>query len=474
MKTIFFYISTGFVAKNVLQTDIFKYLKKQKNLRIVLFAPGEKAEYYQKSMGRENVIVESIPESFRSSIFEYYYWLTARSSIHTCSASIYQYRDYFLDKRHNIFHKKLLFLLRRVSWFFGQFNFWRRILGAVYPIFFKKTFSAYFEKYNPDLVYLFGLFKSQEWLLLKEAKNRKIKTIYSVAGWDNPTTKIYLPIFPDYILAQNNIVKDELARYSLFPKERIYAVGYPQYDRYFKKTDIIEKGAFLKKIKAESDKKIILYGMINPKNFSNEINILKLIDEFIRTNGLEDEWQVLIRPYPSQAGQKYREEELARRNKNFIFDYTVVTLIKSKYFEFSEDDSTHLANSLYHADIVIAASSTILMEAAIFNKPIINIGFSGEKENRLDYYSSPRRYLDFLHIKNLSSGNKLINTRNKEDLFKAMKRYTQDLSLDSEKREAIVKTQCLRPNGDSGLFTANTILKIINKDYINHGNSRRV
>jgi len=463
MKTILIFIASGFVAKNILQTDLYKTLITDKNLRIVLLAPHNKFEYFRKNYASERLIVESLPRERRNSLF-YYYNIISRSSIHTNSSTISQYRDYYLNSNKSLIYRLTLLSIRRMAWFLGQFKFWRKALGFIYIVFAKSIYSQLFTKYQPDLIYLTALFHTEEWKLLRETKIRKIKTLYQVAGWDNPSSKVYLPIFPDYILAANEMVKNDLVEYSLFPEDRIYVIGFPQYDIYFAKNNIIPREEFFRKMNADPRKKLMLYGMINPKNMPYNIKILEMIDEYIKINDLSDSWQVLFRPYPSLINLQYQEEELARKNKKFIFDYSVATAMEGNQFEFSNEDTAHLANSLYHSDIVISIFSTILNEAAIFGKPIVSIAFSGKPETtKKDYYESPRRRLGYVHVKKLFKDNKWIIAGNKEELFKALDIHLSNPEKYKEKISKMSDEHCCHPRIGSGLFAGNKILELLNK-----------
>ena len=46
--------------------------------------------------------------------------------------------------------------------------------------------------------------------------------------------------------------------------------------------------------------------------------------------------------------------------------------------DFMAENTRHLADTLYHSDVVLNVASTLAIEASIFDTPVINIGFDGE------------------------------------------------------------------------------------------------
>src|SRR3989344_3168584 len=60
MKTIFIPIFVPSVARNILRTDVWKKLRQKQDLRVVLFVPSYKKDFYRKEVGAENVFFEAL------------------------------------------------------------------------------------------------------------------------------------------------------------------------------------------------------------------------------------------------------------------------------------------------------------------------------------------------------------------------------------------------------------------------------
>jgi CDP-glycerol glycerophosphotransferase (TagB/SpsB family) len=120
------------------------------------------------------------------------------------------------------------------------------------------------------------------------------------------------------------------------------------------------------------------------------------------------------------------------------------------FSEILEDDMEHLANSLYHAAVVITTTSTISIDAARFDKPIINMAFDGWEKR--PFHKSVRRKFTRHHahyqpiVK--SGGVYIVNTF--DEMPAAINRYLEHPEYEQEGRARIVREQCQFTDGKSG------------------------
>jgi CDP-glycerol glycerophosphotransferase (TagB/SpsB family) len=108
-------------------------------------------------------------------------------------------------------------------------------------------------------------------------------------------------------------------------------------------------------------------------------------------------------------------------------------------------DSITLANTLAHTDVLINVASTITLEACILNKPVVNIGFDGRSQR--EYFSSVRRYFDYVHYRNMLKTGGVRVAFTKDELVQIVNTYLEDNSIDAEGRKEIVELQCYRMDG---------------------------
>src|SRR4029077_17441432 len=64
------------------------------------------------------------------------------------------------------------------------------------------------------------------------------------------------------------------------------------------------------------------------------------------------------------------------------------------------ENQQHLADTMRHSDVVVNVASTIAIEAAIFDTPVVNVSFDGEAPS--EFARSARRYYRFTHYVNIT------------------------------------------------------------------------
>ena len=104
------------------------------------------------------------------------------------------------------------------------------------------------------------------------------------------------------------------------------------------------------------------------------------------------------------------------------------------------DNQRHLANTMRHSDVVINVASTLAIEAAIFDTPVVNIAFDGETPS--DWVRSARRYYRFTHYMNITRHGAVRIAESPEQLIGSVGSYLADPSLDREGRRRVVAEQC--------------------------------
>ena len=87
--------------------------------------------------------------------------------------------------------------------------------------------------------------------------------------------------------------------------------------------------------------------------------------------------QLLVRVHPRDAIERYAKfEGLA----GVIIEKPFKQTVRSgdgMAVDMTADAQRHLANTMRHSDVVVQVASTIAIEAAIFDTPVVNVSFDG-------------------------------------------------------------------------------------------------
>ena len=121
----------------------------------------------------------------------------------------------------------------------------------------------------------------------------------------------------------------------------------------------------------------------------------------------------------------------------------------------------HIFDSLYHSSLVINSISSIIIDTAIFDKPLITINFDGwENQQKVPFLRSlPKRWrLEENQISWMSFDMTPL-VKSKEELAEWINKYLGDPSLDRDKRKAFKDTYCWQFDGRAAERISSTILE---------------
>ncbi|WP_458454562.1 CDP-glycerol glycerophosphotransferase family protein [Methanobrevibacter sp.] len=176
----------------------------------------------------------------------------------------------------------------------------------------------------------------------------------------------------DYLITTSEKIKDHYSEAFQMPTSKIKALGLPRMDYYFEDHDLENlKADFCRRYNVSGDKKIILYAPTfrDEEKYNNVFNYLDL-DKFNEVLG--EEYVLALRLHP--------------KIKNFYKDDISS---KGHYVDVSDFESEQ--ELMLISDILITDYSSIMIEYAILNRPIIFFTYD------LDSYLANERgfYYDF-------------------------------------------------------------------------------
>ena len=108
--------------------------------------------------------------------------------------------------------------------------------------------------------------------------------------------------------------------------------------------------------------------------------------------------------------------------------------------DFTSASQQHLADTMRHSDVIVNVASTLAIEAAIVDTPVVNVAFDGEEPSPFD--RSARRYYRFTHYVNVTCHNAVRVAETPAQLLEEIGRYLEDPSRDRDGRKRVVVEQC--------------------------------
>jgi hypothetical protein len=449
-KIIFITSFHGLISRNILATKLSDILAVNNN-RIVVLVPDFKKSFFEREFSSKNVIIEGIKNNLSKKDFFF----------HQLALALLPTRTMRIKKRSDFYHNKKLFnflLSVLPAYLFGWCSYCLDLVRFLDYFFCQPTiYKNLFDKYNPALIFSTDIQNELDVRLLQEARKRKIKTIGMIRSWDNPTAKGILRIIPDAIVAANKIIKSELIKYSCISGDEIFVVGIPHYDNYLISSSE-SKSDFFKKFSFDSNKKLILFTPTGDRYIENND-----VDQYVLEILSQLDANILVRFPPADIVSL---KELKNVPAKIFFQYTGTRSWKEKFGaegakvnEVSRDDDKTLIAALLYSDVVVTGPSTLCIDAAFFDKPIILIGFDGY--NPRPYFKSIRRYYDYEHFQPIFKSGGVKFAHNQQEFSHFIKEYLQNPKLDQSGREKIVEDECWKKDGKATERLASTLFSAL-------------
>lgn len=442
MKTIFLTSFHVLISRNILMTPVLKMLT-DAGVRVVILVPDYKEDYFRKTFGGNNIIIEGIKSYvFSRSFLGLAFKRMSRPILNTHTSKIRCLQKLKSEKKYFYYYFFMLpaKILGRFAWFR---RFFRWADSHLAPL--KGYFFGLFDKYHPDLVVVTDVNNENDVALLQDSKRRKIKTACIVRSWDN-LTNFYMRAKPDKLIVSSRLLKEQAIELQGFDEKDVELVGIPHYDRYLNGPTEL-KELFFKKRGFDINKRLLLY--VPVADFRVKEND---VDSYMLEILSKLPVNILVRIPP--AGVLSRENMIT--SPNIYFEQPGLPFRFKGDSEITKEDDDGLINSLYYADLVVTGPGTMNIDAAVVDRPMIMVNFYKKPK---PYFESIIEY-DYNHIQPIlkSGGAKVV--KSKEELLREIDVYLRNPKKDAEGRKKIIEDQCHELGGSSKRM-ADYILKIL-------------
>ena len=317
----------------------------------------------------------------------------------------------------------------------------------------RNWYAQDFDTFKPDAVVLGHPVDLNEWVISIQAHDRKIPVIASVLSWDNLTSKGVIADFFAGTLVWNETMRQEM--FTLYPNyhpDQTHIVGVPRFQPCLAPLPAdYEREPFLKRLGLDPKKKIIFFATTPSFAYPEQPEVARHVVEAIKSGELAD-CQVLVRRHPRDDSQIPESEHLK-------FWIQSVKNVDVHNWTPDRADGWILAAMLRHSAVNLNPASTITLEAAICDLPVINLAYDGDVEK--PYAKSIRRYYDFSHQKPLLKFGATAMARSRPELIAQIREAIDHPEIRRKERYDLANYFCSLKVGDPAVATANAIRRII-------------
>lgn len=454
MKTIFLTADSGTAIRNLFRTDVITTLLARQDLRLVLFTPLMDQEF-RKEIGGENVFFELLP-SWKPNLFVNLL-RSLKKDVWSQKFDLARFRERRANLRGQI-SRGILFALFGGDRSPASIDRIMASLDRLETRFTPELNRTVYEKYQPDLIVYSTLYAKNPSLEIA-AQQRKIKSCAYIMSWDNPTTKGPFPVRPDRAIVWNEIMKEELVTFHELPASHVCVSGPPQFDIYTRTDRYRSREDFFARWKLDPAKKLIVYTTGSAGLFPSEHEVVQLLRNRLVEGALRDQAQLLVRLHPkADPGLFARFEGV----ENLVIQHPGRRGATDDHWNPTRDDMLDLGETIFHSDVMVNIASTLTIEAACFNKPVVNFAFDGFET--LPYERSCRRFYDLNHYKKIMETGGVVLARDIDEGMQFIQRYLDQPQLESAGRLRIRDEQCYRFDGQAGKRIGNYILELLDAE----------
>lgn len=448
-KTILMSIFDGNMARNILRTDVLGTLAADTDIaRIVLLVHPLKREEYEREFKKGKVEIDVYPSSIPSRV-ELASWFLVRHAIHTKNVRA-KINELFFTSKGSMPLRFAKYVVALCAFYATHVRFMDVLVRAwAKSACNGEMFDEILRRHNPDLVFLPTIFGTNDIRLLKKATSLGMPTVGMIKSWDNLIGKDPLLFWPDRLIVHNTLVKDLAMNMHRYPSDRIFISGIPQMDVYAHKEVAPTREAFFAKHGLDPNRRLVVYAAVGKLISYHEPEVIPYLATLIAGDRIAPDLQLLVRLHPAYPSDEnifhalphtvvVRPGKIGVERNPLRFD-----------FEFDAEETHDLMATLMYADVLIQSGSTMAIDAACFDTPIISFGYDGPViHERIE--RSAHRLLIKDHFKRILETGGTRAVYSEAEFIEAMHEYLAAPDTDRAGRERIVSEQCFMLDGRSG------------------------
>lgn len=398
-------ISNDLYIRNFIQTGAFSEIEDNETY----YVASDNVKHISKLKNKKNYLATIKEKKWRNTIFLYLFFPFLTFTYESKSSSFKFRSERLLHSSvptpYKILHT-IAFLSSR-TFKKPMLSLYMRLLG------YNKHLYEVIKKLKPDIVLVPS---SAADVLGTDATNickkLHIPVMHLINGWDNLSSKIVYPINPDYLCVWGSQSKEFAEKIHGISSSRVFEIGVPTFDSYFH-------------IKKETLKSYYSFdyalfaGCAVP---FDEISALRILDDAIEKANIKN-FKIIYRPHPWRSLRSCFDKFEPEKFKHIVLDNQMMEV----YSKQVKNDNLNLFRTsnflpsleyypslLHNARFVICPLSTMTLEAAIFERPVLVIAYDDGV-----HITSPHNLLKYDHFNGIETLDGMIMCKNKKDFGKS-------------------------------------------------------
>lgn len=473
-RTVFVVADHGLAIVYFLQSDVVPTLL-ESGIRVVLLTDDGLKPQIEDRFGPTGIIVEGLrlaeARSYSQTIDpERQWWLSFLRRVGASRRINTEAMDSYIEQvaveepnRRRVWMPLAwagIALLRHSRWA-------RRQLQARQMRYTPELYRDLFERYAPSLVVASTAGWRLDRYVLREAAHRGIPTGTVIVGWDNPSSYSLSGAPVAWATCWSEIQKEELVLGSDWAPEHVHVGGIPTYDGYFRRQWTMSRDEYFRLHGLDPTRKLIAYAC-SFVSFSPNLPNVEALARLVAEDRLSHPSQLLVRLHPNHfmdvhLFQKEREaiQDLARQLPQVRVVEPVPLGGELGYY--SGEDMPEKASMMTHADVFVTVYSTMVVEAAIHDRPIVSLCLDAPRG-----WDTPRKYSlplsrigDWPTHKRFREAGAGRVAHEVEAGVEAINAYLADPSRDREARQSFIERELTFTDASAGRRTGEFLAGLV-------------
>lgn len=281
------------------------------------------------------------------------------------------------------------------------------------------------------------------------AKHLRIRTAAWVSSWDNLTSKPAYYTAYDHYFVWSDTMRGELRRY--YPESlgaTVDAPGVPHFDWYRSGSMRLPREEHCAAYGLDPSRPVVLYGAATPHLSPAEPLIVERLAQDLES--LEGRPQLLVRLHPGDSGSRFQGLNVAiqvpgRRGEGSLGGYCPTV-----------EENRELVSTVAHADVVVNLASTLTLDAAVCDRPVVNVAY--DLSPGKPFQALAEQFYTYDHYRTVVETGAVRLARSPGELAAHVSAYLRDPALDREGRRRLVDLWCGPVDGGAGHRLASALL----------------
>jgi hypothetical protein len=289
-----------------------------------------------------------------------------------------------------------------------------------------------------------------------------IPTVTFIFSWDNLCSKgrIAAP-FDHYLVWSEHMATELVQHYPEISPSAVHVVGTPQFDPYGDPSMLWPREEFFRRIEADAGRPLICYSGGDRGTCPEDAAHLGMLLGMVRDGRIAGRPQVVLRPSPVDDGSRY--QDVLREFPELR--YAAPAWHHPEASDWSRviplpEDVPFLANLTHHCDLNVNTASTMTLDFAARDKPVVNIAFDVATPPPLGVPLF-ELYYQYEHYRPVIELGAARIARSPAQLAEHVNAYLADPRLDREGRRRLLELELDLPLGRASSCALEALERIV-------------